>query len=303
MQDYVKNNPVILGLRRIRDLTPEQVADLIEGALAKGIHYFDIADIYSGGQCESNLGAALKLKPYLREKRFIQTKCGIVRKPGEGTVRDLSKEHILEAVDASLNRRGLTYVDSLLLHRPDVFRNNKEIHAAFKQLYEEGKVKHFGVSNRDTEIIDYLKDGSPVPIEFNQIQVSLGQPAILSQIFNTNNPDQTPLLSDHLFFYRKHHNRALQCWSPYQYGFFNGSIFTNKHRKPTQDILSRLAEKYHTSPCAIATAFLSRLGDNVQVVTGSVSLDHIQQTIDGTKIKLTRAEWYELYCSTGSILP
>ena len=157
MQDYVKNNPVILGLRRIRDLTPEQVADLIEGALAKGIHYFDIADIYSGGQCESNLGAALKLKPYLREKRFIQTKCGIVRKPGEGTVRDLSKEHILEAVDASLNRRGLTYVDSLLLHRPDVFRNNEEIHAAFKQLYEEGKVKHFGVSNRDTEIIDYLE--------------------------------------------------------------------------------------------------------------------------------------------------
>lgn len=303
MQEFVKDNPVILGLMRIRDLTPSQVADLIEGALKKGIHYFDIADIYSGGKCEENLGAALKLKPELRPQRFIQTKCGIVRNPGEGTVRDLSKEHILKAVNASLARMGLSYVDSLLFHRPDVFRDNKGIQEARKQLHDEGKVRHFGVSNRDSEIIDYLSDGSPLPIEINQLQVSLGQPGILSQIFNTNNPDQVPLLSDHLFFYRKHHNRALQCWSPYQYGFFNGSIFTNKHRKPTQDVLNRLAAKYQTSPCAIATAFLSRLGDNVQVVTGSTSLDHIQQTLDGVRLKLTRAEWYELYCSTGSVLP
>ncbi len=302
-KDFIKQNRVILGLRRIAHSSDEEVESLIKGALDLGIHYFDIADIYTGGVCEEKLGKVLKANPSLRSKRFIQTKCGIVRNPGDPTVRDLSKKHILEAVDASLRRRNTDHVDCLLLHRPDIFRDNKEIQEAISILKKEGKILHFGVSNRDKEIIGYLQEGGSNQVEVNQLQLSLGQPSLLSQVFNTNNPDQSPLLSDGLFFYRKRKNRPLQCWSPYQYEFFNGSIFTNSHRKPTQALLKQIAEKYHTTPCAIATSFLTRLGDNIEVITGSTDLSHIKETLDGVSIQRTKTEWYGLYCSTGNLLP
>ena len=96
---------------------------------------------------------------------------------------------------------------------------------------------------------------------------------------------------------------ALQCWSPYQFGFFKGSIFNVPEMRNTQIELKKLAEKYQSTPCGIATAFLSSLGKNVQVITGSTNIDHIKESLAGTKIVLSKADWYELFASTGHLVP
>lgn len=298
----VQENKVILGLMRLDQLTSEQLVTVLRGALALGIHDFDISGIYCNHDAEWKLGEALRLDPSLRSQMFIQTKCGIVRENGKTTM-DLSRSHILEAVDASLKRMGLETIDCLLLHRVDIFMDAKEIGSAFNQLKKEGKVRHFGVSNMDMSMIEYLESGVSVPLEVDQLQCGLGQLSLISQCFNVNFPAQNPNLADGLFFGLKRKGMVLQCWSPYQIGFFEGSIFDRKRLPKLNEKLDELALKYHSTPCGIATAFLSMLGNNVQIITGSMNLAHIQEAVEGAKLVMSKEDWYDCYQASGNLLP
>ena len=296
---------IIQGLMRLRDLTEDDLYKLIRFDLDNGVKYFDISDIYLDGEAERKLGAVLKSHPELREKMFIQTKCGIVKERDEDiSYYDLSYEHIIEAVNASLERLGIKYVDSLLLHRPDIFIEAHQVARAFATLSQEGKVLHFGVSNFPHEIMKYLYDHTNIPMEINQLQLGLGHLSLLNEVFNVNMENSEGVeRAGELFFFIKRHGIVLQCWSPYQVGFFGGSIFKDPKFKEANDYMSELGKKYNVSKCAIATAFLLNLGDNIQVITGSTNIDHVKETIEGTKITLTKAEWYTLYRKAGNILP
>lgn len=302
MENYQKSK-VILGLMRITDLSKEEVYQLIKGALDLGIHYFDTADFYGHGLSEEKLGEVLKEHPELRSQMFIQTKCGLVPAANGDKYLDLSYEHIKEALNASLKRMNITYVDSFLLHRVDIFMDNKEIARAIQELYKEGKIRHFGVSNMDINIIKYLQEYIDLPIEVDQLQVSLGQPALISQPLNVNFPQQVPNISDGLFFYLKKKNIALQCWSPYQIGFFEGSIFNEERLPKLNAKLKELAKKYNSTKCGIATSFLTMLGEHVSVITGATNLNYVKETLEGATLVMSKEDWYDLYCSTGNLLP
>lgn len=303
MKEEFQKGKVILGLMRLNPVSVEQLAQLLQQCFDLGIHYFDISDIYCNHEAEKKLGEVLKLHKDFRKQMFIQTKCGIVRDEPKRTRMDLSYEHIKEACDASLKRMNLDYIDSYLLHRVDIFMDNEEIARALKELHEEGKIHHIGVSNMDGSIIDYLKEALSLPIEVDQLQVSLGQPGLISETFNINFPDQKPNIHTGLFFYLKKNKITLQCWSPYQFGFFQGSIFDKKKFPALNAKLDELAQKYNSTPCGIATAFLTMLSKDCQVITGSMNIEHIKETLQGSTLTLSRQDWYDLYCSTGNLLP
>lgn len=302
MENY-QNAKVVLGLMRITTMSDEEVYQLIKGALDLGIHYFDTADFYGHGKSEEKIGHVLKAHPELRSQMFIQTKCGLVPSHNGDKYLDLSYEHIKEALSASLERMNLDYVDSFLLHRVDIFMDNKEIAKAISELYKEGKIHHFGISNMDVEIIKYLQEYLDVPIEVDQLQVSLGQPALLSQPFNVNFPQQKVNISDGLFFYLKRKHIALQCWSPYQIGFFEGSIFNEERLPKLNAKLEELAKKYHSTKCGIATSFLAMLTPDISIVTGATKLDYIKETLEGAKLVMSKEDWYDLYSATENMLP
>ncbi len=302
MENNYQNGKVILGMMRIEKLSTEELYQLIKGCFDLGIHYFDISDIYLNNEAERMLGRVIALHPEIRKEMFIQTKCGIIKRDGKATM-DLSYKHIKEALYASLERMHLDYVDSFLLHRVDIFMDNEEIAKAFEELYTEGKVKHFGVSNMDRETIEYIKDAFHLPLEVDQLQVSLGQLSLVSEAFNANCPKQNPNLASGLFFYLKRNHITLQCWSPYQYGFFEGSIF-NKEKMPVLNAkLDELAAKYNATPCMVATAFITMLTKDCQIITGSTNLAHIEETVKGSKLILSKEDWYDLYRSSGNLLP
>lgn len=303
MKEEFQKGRVILGLMRLNDISSERLYDIISKAINMGIHYFDISDIYCNHDAERKLGSVIKAHPEIRKEMFIQTKCGIVRDTPGKTYMDLSYQHIIEAVDASLERMNLTYIDSLLLHRVDIFMDAHEVGMALNELRDTGKVFHFGVSNMDKEMIEYLSQELSFPFEVDQLQVSLGQPSLLSQTFNVNFPAQKPNLQDGLFFYLKKKGITLQCWSPYQIGFFEGSIFDRKRLPKLNDKLDELARKYATSPCAIATSFLAMLTKDTQVITGSMNEEHIKETMEGVTLTMSKEDWYDLYVSTGNLLP
>lgn len=85
------------------------------GGKAMARRSFDIADVYGRGACESLLGEVFAANPGLRDRVILQSKVGIRKEDDGFTWYDFSKEHIIEAVDASLSRLGVDHVDSMLL--------------------------------------------------------------------------------------------------------------------------------------------------------------------------------------------
>ena len=113
---------ISLGCMRISKMTDQEISTLVHTALDEGINFFDHADIYGGGKSEERFSEALNMNPALREKMILQSKCGIRK-----GAFDFSKEHILEAVDGSLQRLRTDYLDVLLLHRPDALVEPEEV--------------------------------------------------------------------------------------------------------------------------------------------------------------------------------
>ena len=294
------NVPVIaLGCMRIADMQVQDVAALVETAVDSGITFFDHADIYGGGKSEEVFGKAIAQTKGLREKIIIQSKCGIRK-----GMFDFSKEHIVSSVEGILKRLGTDYLDVLLLHRPDALMEPDEVAAAFDALHQQGKVKHFGVSNQNPWQMELLKQSVRQPLLFNQLQMSLMFTGMVDAGLNVNM--KNPPSVDHdggILSYCQLKGITVQAWSPYQYGFFEGVFVGNKKFPEVNKALDEVAEAHKVSPSAIATAWLLRHPVRMQVILGTTKAARVRDISRAADIMLTRAEWYKLYLAAGNVLP
>ncbi len=292
---------IMLGLMRIGFLSEEKLYKLIKDCLDNGVTKFDIADIYGHKKCEKKLGNVLKEHPELRKKIYLQTKTGIAF---ETCGYDSSYDYIVKSVEEAIERLHCDYLDCYLIHRPDIFMDAGEVAKAINYLLGKGAIKDFGVSNFSASEIEYLQERLPCPIKYDQVQLGIGNTDMIDQTMYTNMPHKNVSKGpDDLFFYLKRNDIAIQCWSPYQYGLFGGSIFNKwKHRKINQ-CLNKYAKKYGATPCAIATAFLLKLDKRLLVITGSTDIEHIKESIQGEKVELSKEDWYRIYKGTGHVLP
>lgn len=293
---------VVLGLMRISEMTVDQVEELIESALAVGINAFDIADCYGHGKCEQILGEVLKCRPDLREKMWIQSKCGI--RMEEFTYFDFSKEHILEAVDGILERLNVDYIDSLLLHRPDALMEPVEIAEAFDLLKAQGKVIDFGVSNQNPMMMALIKKDVNQPLVANQLQLSAAFTPSFDAGFHVNMKQEAGIVRDSsIFEYCRLHDVVIQAWSVLQFDYFGGVFLGSEKYPELNQVLNRLAEKYHVSPSAVAIAWVLRYPAKMQAVIGTTKKARVAEAARAAEIQLTRKEWYEIYLAAGNDLP
>ena len=293
---------VVLGLMRISEMTVDQVEDLIESALAVGINAFDIADCYGHGKCEQILGEVLKRRPDLREKMWIQSKCGI--RMEEFTYFDFSKEHILEAVDGILERLNVDYIDSLLLHRPDALMEPAEIAEAFDLLKSQGKVIDFGVSNQNPMMMALIQKDVNQPLVANQLQLSAAFTPSFDAGFHVNMKQEAGIVRDSsIFEYCRLHDVVIQAWSVLQFDYFGGVFLGSEKYPELNQVLNRLAEKYHVSPSAVAIAWVLRYPAKMQAVIGTTKKARVAEAARAAEIQLTRKEWYEIYLAAGNDLP
>lgn len=293
---------VVLGLMRISEMTVDQVEELIESALAVGINAFDIADCYGHGKCEQILGEVLKCRPDLREKMWIQSKCGI--RMEEFTYFDFSKEHILEAVDGILKRLNVDYIDSLLLHRPDALMEPAEIAEAFDLLKAQGKVIDFGVSNQNPMMMALIQKDVNQPLVANQLQLSAVFTPSFDAGFHVNMKQEAGIVRDSsIFEYCRLHDVVIQAWSVLQFDYFGGVFLGSEKYPELNQVLNRLAEKYHVSPSAVAIAWVLRYPAKMQAVIGTTKKARVAEAAKAAEIQLTRKEWYEIYLAAGNDLP
>jgi Predicted oxidoreductase len=289
-----------VGCMRITSLAEKDAETFIRTSMELGANFFDHADIYGNGECETLFAKSISMTPQLREQMILQSKCGI----HPGTMFDFSKEHILSSVDNILKRLNTDYLDALLLHRPDTLMEPEEVAEAFDMLYTSGKVRHFGVSNQDPNTIRLLKRYLKQPIVANQLQLSITNATIISQSMNMNMLDEMSLDRDNgILNFCRLNDITIQAWSPFQYGFFEGVFIGNDKFPALNKELTRLGEKYDVSPTTIALAWITRHPANIMPVTGTTNITRLKDCIKALDIQLTREEWYALYMAAGHRLP
>jgi 1-deoxyxylulose-5-phosphate synthase len=127
-------------------MLPEQPSfAIVRKALDLGINFFDTANVYSEGESEQILGRALRTFGVKREDVVIATK--LFHPMGSGpNQRGLSRKHVFQAIDASLGRLGLDYVDLYQIHRFDRETPVEETLEALTDLIKSGKVRYIGAS-------------------------------------------------------------------------------------------------------------------------------------------------------------
>lgn len=292
--------PVIaVGCMRINGLTPAEAERFVETAIESGANFFDHADVYGGGECESRFADAIHMNSTVREKIILQSKCGI--RQGQF---DFSKEHILEAVDASLKRLKTDYLDVMLLHRPDALVEPEEVAEAFDILHASGKVRNFGISNQKPMQILLLQKFVKQPLAANQLQLSITNAAMITNGFNVNMQNDEAIDRDgSILDFCRLHDITIQPWSPFQYGFFEG-VFLGSDKFPELNaVIDKIAAKYQVTNTTIAIAWLLRHPAKMQPVTGTMNVNRIKDCVKASGINLSREEWYEILLAAGNKLP
>ena len=299
----MRQSAVIQGCMRFKGMSSTEVEQIVNLCLENGINSFDHADVYGTagmrGECEQLFGQVLKENPGLRDKVYIQSKCGICK--SEQDYYDFSKEHILEAVDGILTRLQTEYLDALLLHRPDTLMEPEEVADAFETLHKAGKVRYFGVSNMNPGQVELLDRAVDAPLVFNQLQLSIAHCPMIDTGLSVNN--RIPQAVDYeggILEYSRLKAMTIQAWSPFQKGLFEGPFLTDwETYGELNAYIDQLAEKYNVTNTAIAVAWILRHPAHMQVILGTTNQKRIAYACQGADITLTREEWYTLYAKAG----
>ena len=290
---------IAIGCMRMKLLNEIQTESFVKSALDLGTNFFDHADVYGAGRSEELFGNVLKNEPSLREKMILQSKCGIV----PGRMYDFSKEHILNQVDGSLKRLNTEYLDLLVLHRPDALMEPEEVAEAFDTLVTSGKVRHFGVSNHTPMQIQLLERYLNQKLLVNQLQLSLTESTMISTGMETNTSNVGGINRDgYVLDFCRLNDITVQAWSPFQFGRIAGTFIGNPNFPKLNETINELSGKYNLTPGGIVTAWILRHPANIQMITGTMNLNHLKEIVDATDVRISREDWYRLYLDAGHIL-
>ena len=295
----LSGSSIVLGCMRIGALSESAAASYIATAIECGINFFDHADIYGGGNAETLFGKAYKTAGVNRDDIIIQSKCGI-----RSGFFDFSREHILSSVDASLKRLGTDRLDVLLLHRPDTLMEPEEVADAFETLHEAGKVLHFGVSNQNPGQMKLLEKYMSRNLIINQLQFGPANTGMIDAGLCVNMEWDASVNRDGgILEYCRLKDVTIQAWSPFQYGFFDGSYIGSDKYKPLNDVLDRIGGEYEVTATTVAAAWILRHPAKMQLVAGTTKDTRLREICQAADITLTRRQWYEIYCAAGNRLP
>ncbi|HEX4453271.1 MAG TPA: aldo/keto reductase [Kofleriaceae bacterium] len=191
-------------------------ADALVGtALDAGVNFFDTADVYSGGESETLLGAALKALARPREQLVIATKVRGRTGPGINEI-GLSRGHIMAGIDTSLRRLGLDHVDLYQIHGFDPATPIEETVRALDDVVRSGKARYVGFSNLPawvaSKALTYQREHHLARFQSAQVYYSIAGRDIEREI--------APMcLAEHV---------AIMPWSPLAGGLLSGKFDPDK---------------------------------------------------------------------------
>ncbi|WKK82008.2 aldo/keto reductase [Marivirga arenosa] len=291
LKDNIEFSPYLVGVMRLGkwgvNFSTKEWISFIEESLSLGLVDYDHADIYGDYTTEKDFGKALKEKPHLRDKMQITSKCGIKmiaenRPQHKIKSYDSSEKHIITSVENSLRNLHTDYLDVLLLHRPDFLMNPNEIAETFEKLQDDGKVKHFGVSNFTSSQFEMIHD--VFPLVTHQIEASLSH----LKPFEDGTLDQLLMK-----------NIVPTAWSP-----LGGGVDSQRLNQELQNTLNSLSEKYELNLAQLMLLFLKKHPSGIIPVLGTSKPERLKEAMDLNALELEKEDWYALYsASKGEEVP
>jgi predicted oxidoreductase len=265
------------------NFTTQQYEQIINQCLEIGLDIFDHADIYGHYTTEADFGNTLKDNTSLRSQIKIITKCGInmltPNRPQHAIKSyDTSAAHIIKSVEQSLQNFHTDYIDTLLIHRPDILIDVEEVAATITTLKKAGKIKTFGVSNFTTSQVALLH--KYIPVEHHQVEISVTN----LSAFDNGVLDQCQL-----------ENIEAQSWSPMGNGIFTEN--TEQHTRILAEADS-LSKTYECSVNQILLAFLFAHPSQIVPVIGTTKFERILEAKKAMEIELKREDFYKLWSAS-----
>jgi len=275
---------------------------LIRAAVERGVTFFDTAEVYGPFTNEELVGEALA--PF-RDRVKIATKFGFKIDPSTGKQAGLGSrpEHIREVAEASLKRLNTDAIDLFYQHRVDPNVPIEEVAGAVKELIQQGKVKHFGLSEAGVQTIRRAHKVQPV----------------------------TALQSEYSLWWREPEAEVIPTleelgvgfvpFSPLGKGFLTGKIdekttfdssdfrnivprFSPEARKANQavvDLLGRIAEQKKATPAQIALAWLLAQKPWIVPIPGTTKVSRLEENLGAVNIKLSTDDLREIDSAASKI--
>ena len=274
----------------------QEMISLLRSAVERGVTFFDTAEVYGPFANEELVGEALAP---LREQVVIATKFGFKLKPnGEpGWVGlDSRPDHIKQVAEASLKRLKIDAIDLFYQHRVDPDTPIEDVAGAVKDLIQEGKVKHFGLSEAGAGTI--RRAHAVQPVTAVQSEYSLWT--------RGHEVEVAPVLEEL--------GIGFVPYSPLGRGFLTGKIdenttfdssdfrnriprFEPEARKANQalvDLLGKIAERKNATPAQIALAWLLAQKPWIVPIPGTTKLSRLEENIGAVTVELTSADLREI---------
>ena len=272
-----------------------EMIKLIHAAVDRGVTFFDTAEVYGPFINEELVGEALE--PY-RGKVVIATKFGFEANPTDGKWSHLNSdpEHIREVAENSLKRLRVDAIDLFYQHRVDLNVPIEETAGAVKDLIQQGKVKHFGMSEAAAKTIRRAHAVQPV----------------------------TALQSEYSLFFREPEETTMPTlqelgigfvpFSPLGKGFLTGKMSADRTFDKTDfrstlpkfspanmktnyalvDMVTSFAERKKVPPAQVALAWLLAKKPWIVPIPGTTSLDRLEENLGAAEMELSPEELLEL---------
>jgi aryl-alcohol dehydrogenase-like predicted oxidoreductase len=284
-------------------ISKQEGISLIRAAVDRGVTFFDTAEVYGPFTNEELVGEALAP---VRDKVVIATKFGFAPDPNGGTrwsALNSRPEHIKEVAEASLKRLRTDVIDLFYQHRVDADVPIEDTAGAVKDLIQQGKVKHFGLSEAGVKTIRRAHKVQPVAALQSEYSLWWREPEA----------EVIPMLEEL--------GIGFVPFSPLGKGFLTGKIneetkfdksdfrnivprFTEENRRANQavvDLIGKFAQQKRATPAQIALAWLLAQKPWIVPIPGTTQLHRLEENIAAASIELTPDDLRQLDGATSKI--
>ena len=280
----------------------QEMIALLRAAVERGVTFFDTAEVYGPFTNEELVGEGLA--PF-REQVVIATKFGFKLDPtsGRSIGVDSRPEHIKEVAEASLKRLKTDVIDLFYQHRVDPEVPIEDVAGAVKELIEQGKVKHFGLSEAGVQTIRRAHAVQPVTALQNEYSLWWRRPE----------HEVLPVLEEL--------GIGFVPFSPLGRGFLTGKMnenttfdssdlrntlprFTPEARKANRalvDLLGEIAKRKNATPAQIALAWLLAQKPWIVPIPGTTKLKRLEENVGAVEIELARDDLREIESAASQI--
>ncbi len=284
----------------IGQLPQEEVNSIIKTSIESGINFIDTANAYSEGLSETMLGVALKSLNIPRQEIFIATKLRIRMGIGANQV-GLSRLHIADSVNDSLQRLNLSHIDLLYIHGVDPITPIEETMRGLEDVVRSGKVRYIGISNHPAWMVmkanSYAEKMGWTKFVASQNFYSIGGRDIEREII--------PMaLSE---------NISIMPWSPLAGGFLSGKFTRDKEiagnsRRDTFDfppinkqkafdiidVIAVIAKEHNVSVATVALNWVIKQAGVTSTIIGAKNINQLKENIAAVDLQLTSDDMQKL---------